>query len=150
MAHIGSDRLMPAALGVLRDLGYHPREKRPLGCTSRNVYCYEKDGKEEFILVQCRSHQDETDRYLVGVIVEALRQVNSVVLFLEGEPSILKIPAEFLRRIHEDRAKIGDARYTGPHNEQWRIDVYLSDAEMSPQGSSGHRYNIMPYVVRLA
>ncbi len=149
MAHAGSAELKDRARELMRNLGFRSRFKTLPGCHSRNVYCYEIDGKEESILIQCRSHQSETDRYLVGIIMEALPKVDSVFLYFDRERKALKFPAEFLRRIHEERVRIGDASYTGSHDEQWRVDLYLSDEELSPQGSGGRRYDIEPYVIKI-
>ena len=149
MAHAGSAELKGRALELMRSLGFGLRGQRLPGCRSRNVYCYDVDGNEEFILIQCRSYQSDTDRYLVGIIMEALFKVDSVFLYFDRECKAIKFPANFLRRIHEERVVIGDASYTGSHNEQWRVDLYLSDEQLSPQGSSGRRYDIGSYVIKI-
>lgn len=147
MAHSGSAQLKERALELMKNLGFRTLGKTLPDCHSRNVYCYEVDKKEEFILIQCRSHQSNTDRYLVGIIMDALAKVDSVFLYFDREYKAFKFPAEFLRKIHEERVQLGDASYTGAHDEQWRIDLYLSDKKLSPQGSNGYRYDVAPYVI---
>jgi hypothetical protein len=72
-----------------------------------------------------------------------------VALFFEGEPIMVILPATHLRDIHRRSVELGDASYSGRHDAQWRVDFYLSDRELSPQGSNGRRYDISRYVVQL-
>jgi hypothetical protein len=149
MSQVGWERLMPEALSTLRRVGYRHVNRFLSGCSSRNVYCLEKDGKQEFVLIQCRSCRPGDDRYLVGLIVEALQKVESVALFFEGESRMLKIPAAILRQILCDRVDFGDARFTGNRKEQWRVDFYVSEAKMSPQGSEGRKYDLGEHVIEI-
>ena len=138
-----------AALRSLRALGIR-QLARPYHGTSRSVFCLGVDGANEFVLVQCRSYQADTDRYLVGLMVEALASVRSVVLYFDGESKFFKIPARFLREIRDERERVGDARYTGKESEQWRVDIFVHQEELSPQGSGGARYSLRPYAIHPA
>ena len=146
MAKLGASLLQPQAQEQLISIGYKLSWKTLPDYKSRNVQCIEKDGKEEFALIQCRSHDSENSRYLVGIIVEALNSVNSVVLYFQGETTLFKIPAQFLIEIHEERIKIGDARYT---EKQWRVDFTVFNKKMSPQGSNGVWYDVSPYAIKI-
>lgn len=150
MAKPGTTELRSAAFEVLRSLGYTKRSGNLCGCRSRSVQKMAKGNDELWLLLQCRHHQTESDRYLVGIIVDALRRVDQVAIFFEGETRIPIFPASFLAEILEQHRKSGDARFTGKNDEQWRIDIHLSDEQLSPQGSNGQRYKISPYVHRIS
>ena len=148
MSRVGGNAVKQIALSVLRDLGLREVQRSLPTSRSKNVYCLGVAGASEFVLIQCRQHQGETDRYLVGLMVEALSKVDSVVIFLEKEAKFFKIPASFLIRIHEERKRVGDASYTGAYDEQWRVDIHVHHAELSPQGSGGRRYSLQRFVIR--
>lgn len=150
MAQPGTAQLRSAAFDTLKSLGYTKLWGTLDGCRSRSVQKMSKDGDELWLLLQCRHHQSESDRYLIGVIVDALRRVDQVAFFFEGETRIPIFPSTFLSEILDKHKKAGDARFTGEHDEQWRIDIHLSDEQLSPQGSNGQRYNISSYVHRVS
>jgi len=150
MARTGTTELTAKGLATLRGLGYRRVFATPDKCQSRSVYRFAKDDLEGWFLVQVRHHQEESSRYLVGIMVEALERVDWVALYFEGESKMLILPATFLRDILRERMRAGDARYTGAHNGQWRVDFYLSENTLSPQGSVGHRYDVSRFVVEIA
>ncbi|MCC6681588.1 MAG: hypothetical protein IT445_11860 [Phycisphaeraceae bacterium] len=149
MAQPGTATLKSNAFAALETLGYSMRWDRLVDCRSRSVHKMAKDGKETWFLIQCRHNQPETDRYLVGIIVDALKRVDFVALFFEGETRLPIIPAEYLLKILQHHKQVGDASFTGNHSEQWRVDIHLSDEQLSPQGSCGQRYSISSYINRV-
>ncbi len=150
MARKGTAELTAKALATLRDLGYRRVFKSLDRCQSRSVYCFCKDDLELWYLVQVRHYQEESTRYLVGIMIEALQHVDQVVLYFEGEPKILVFPATFLRDILRERIGAGDAHYSGSDNGQWRVDFHLSEDTLSPVGSDGDRYDVSGFVVNVA
>lgn len=137
--------LFAQAVACLRAAGYSFSEPSR-GRFGRNVRVLTRGGESEVVLIQTRSHQPETSRYLVGVMAADLERVDEVVLFFEDETRYLKIPAPFLRGIHARMRDRGLARYTGSHDQQWRVDIHLSSGELSPQGSDGERHDIAGYL----
>ncbi|MGF1633188.1 MAG: hypothetical protein ACFCVE_05005 [Phycisphaerae bacterium] len=86
---------------------------------------------------------------MIGIVMEPLSVVDHVALYLEGESCLFLFPAPYLREIHERHRLQGDARYTGDFEQQWRIDLRVADAALSPQGSDGKRYDIRAYRIQV-
>jgi hypothetical protein len=150
MAKPGTAQLRKTAIATLHALGYQRTLGRLNGYYGRSVERMIKNGIESWYLIQCRHHQSDTHRYLIGILVDALQKVDQVVLFFEGEPKIVIIPAEFLRGILRRRIEAGNARYTGPHNEQWRVNVHLYYERLSSQGSGGTWHDISRFVKKMS
>lgn len=140
--------LMRMALADLRLLGYStaaPEWPSPFGKKVRRL-----SGIDErfHALIQTRSFQHSTWRYLVGLVIPDMRRVDQVIIWFENERSLLKIPASYLRGILDEWEALGDARYS-TEGRQWRVDFHLSHGFLSPQGSGGKPYDISKYFVNL-
>ncbi len=147
MAGTRRSELLSMATHDLWVAGWRCLRPGPLAGYGGNVRFLERNGTRVAALVQCRTHDPRTQRYLVGIQMGDLVRVEYVVLWLEDEPVYFMIPAGLLRTIHEVRRLLGDARYTGPRDEQWRVDVQVHERSLSPQGSSGCRYDISEFAV---
>jgi hypothetical protein len=121
MAQCGrQQQLLAHAVACLRAAGYSFSEASR-GRFGRNVRVLMRGGESEVVLIQTRSHQPETSRYLVGIVVADMERVDEVVLYFEEEARYIKVPASFLRGIHTRMRERGLARYTGAHDQQWRV-----------------------------
>jgi len=149
MARLGTVELNDAALEALRNAGFRTTWGRLDGCRSWSVHRFEKDGKESWFLIQARHNQPDTDRYLVGLIVDAMDRVDNVALFFEGE-KLLILPSSFLCEIHNRHKALGNASYTGLRDRQWRVDFFLSAGELSLQGSKGQRYDFAAHATSIS
>ncbi len=148
MAKQGSNALLGEAQQTLRDLSYQILYESSHRDFSQQVFSLIRDGVKEIALIQCRS-ENVDNRYVVGVILKALKAVDCVVLYFRGREKLVKIPAQLLLQIHDECKYRGQVAYTGDRCQQWRIDIHLSDKELSPQNSGGLRYSIAPYVIKV-
>jgi hypothetical protein len=140
--------LMDGAVKQLREFGFNVSEP-PLEFEFGKIVCSKtqkilsRDGCEDRVLIQTRSFQADSKRYLVGVLFKELSKVQSYVLWFEKEPYFLKFPAGFLISCHESAKATNRARYTG--EDQWRINVELTEKIITPQGISGCEISIEAY-----
>ena len=146
MAKPGRKDLIPEALSKLESIGFQINHSVPPGCWSDQVYALSINGLKEFALIQCRSYQSD-NRYLVGIIVEALQKVDCVVLFFQGRRKLLKITAPILRDLFGKCRNLGIAAFTGEVEQQWRVNVQLGDEGLIPQGSSWYSIDLSPHVI---
>ena len=147
MGSSGRSDLLTLARKTLYSLGYRVELTRIEGCRCRSIHVLSKGAVDELTLLHTRHYRPHDSRYLVGIAWEALDDVNYVALFFEREPKLARIPAQWLADKLQRHRLIGDARFTGPYNEQWRVDIHLDDCELSPQGSAGKRYDISEFML---
>jgi hypothetical protein len=137
MGRVHKTVLMPLAMHDLRRLGYtidYPDTSSSFGAS----VCRLSKGRETFnALIQELSYQPATYRYTVGIVVPDLRKVDHVILWFQREDKILKIPASFLCSILDEQEKLGEARYSGERDRQWRVNFHLDTGYLIPQRPRG-------------
>ena len=149
MARGRQTELLALAIRSLQQAGFTvtpPGGPVPYG---RNVRRLGRGAALETALIQTRSSQPDSSRYMVGIIRADLARVDCVVLWFEDEQHYLHMPSEFLRRLHDSAQEREIARYTGVDDRQWRIDIHLDERTVSPQGSDGERHWVTEYIVRV-
>lgn len=148
MPRPSAEALLSKANDALQRLGYRSIEPALPELRCRRVFSAQRSGRRELLLIQCRSSvASASRRYLVGIIRKALPEVDDLVVFLDEENQLVKVPAARLIQIYNENE--ATAKYSGPHDGQWRVVIDLDDKTLSPQGSNGKRYEFTKYFVDL-
>lgn len=110
----------------------------------QNVWTLQYEGEYVDCLMQTRSYDDDTDRYLIGIVVPDLRRVAQFIAWFENEGVAYRIPAEWLCELLDKCIEAGTAAFTHD-GRNWRVDFHLDEDTLSPQQSFGERYPIGRY-----
>jgi hypothetical protein len=130
--------LLPQAIADLRELGYSCTLPARSEFSGTSVWRIEKENEHALALIQTRSYDPKTYRYLVGIMEHRLNQVNYVVLWFEGEKRFLKIPSRFLLQIR----KLPGATI---RNGQWYVTVDIRNQILIPQNCGGLHFGVSEY-----
>lgn len=146
MARGRQTELLGLAIASLRHTGFLVAVPNGVAPYGRNVRTLRWGDRSETVLIQARSYDPNSHRYMVGIILADLARVDSVVLWFEDESRYLRIPSLFLQQLHNQMRERSLARYTGEDEQQWRIDIHLDEHAISPQGSRGERFPAAEYI----
>jgi len=98
--------LMSLVLADLRRLGYTASYPERCSGFGKKVFWLSRSEEQFHALIQVRSYDPSTFRYLVGIVIPDLRRVDQVILWFEKEYKLVKIPASFLILLSRYRLRL--------------------------------------------
>ena len=103
------------------------------------IYCGKKDGENVRFKISCHSRKASSPRYLIQILVGALKNVDRFIFWFESEDYFYDIPAKWLIHIFDnegDNVKIRGA--------QWLVNLTLDTVDFDLPRSE-NSWNLKKY-----